>query len=105
MAHTAIGVKVGAYVYRPFEITKPGKVIAIHRRKRNPLEGIKLGDWLPVPVGTPHTKVETFLEVKWLDGTVTEEWELHLNDFNYATDEHLKKYNKFDALRAKLKPL
>lgn len=83
MAKSANQCVVGDYVYEPFAILKPGKVIAVHNIVRN---------------GYP----ERHLEVRWLDGSVTKVWELHLNDFNHATDEHLKKYNKFDAIRKTL---
>lgn len=88
MAKTATGLSVGDYVYKPFDILKPGKIVKVGTSSA--LHG-------------PHKKV---YEVKWLvDGSSSIEWELHLNDFNHATDEHLKKYNKFDAIRQKLKAL
>lgn len=77
--------QVGGYVYKPFEIMKPGKVIDICRVTH-----------AAFPEG------QRMLKVQWLDGSISEHWDNHLNCFNHATDEHLKKYNKFDALRQKL---
>lgn len=79
--------KVGDYVYRPFEILKPGKVIAVH------------------PKPEPDYNERAELEIKWLDGTITTETNLFLHDFNHAAEEHFKKYQKFDAIRKTLQSL
>lgn len=78
--------KVGDYVYKPFEILKPGKITKVFTK-----------------TGPGYTEIHC--EVKWLDGDITSHWNLNLNDFNHATNEHLNKYNKFEALRQKLKGL
>lgn len=86
MAKTFLGVvpQVGDYCYHPFAILKPGKIISVIGKCSNDTYDVK---------------------VKWLDDSVTEENTLYLNDFNHATDEHLKKYIKLDAVRQRLKVL
>lgn len=84
MSKTLKNPKVGDYVYRPFEILKPGKVISIRE----------------IPKNDPWNRY--YVTVKWLDGSSTEEQSTSLSDFNFATDEHLRKFQKFDALRNKL---
>lgn len=81
MAKSATKAKIGDYVYKPFKILNPGKVVDEFFNS-----------------STGHRS----LKVKFLDGTIETIWGLNLNDFNHATEEHLKKYNKFDALRKKL---
>ncbi len=77
--------KVGDFVYKPFDPLKPGKIISV------------------IPYVTRGGIKSNKCEVKFLDGKV--EWieAIQLNDFDYHTEEHLKKYNKFEALRVKLR--
>ena len=79
--------KVGDLVYFPFQILKPAKVISV----------VKSGKSYPYP--------EYNVTMKFLDGHTEVGPEWSLSDFNHATDEHLSKYNKFDAIRQKLKAL
>lgn len=77
--------QIGDLCYHPFAVLKPGKII-----------------WVAAQSDFDGTYN---VNVLWLDESVTTENTLDLNDFNYVTEEHLKKYNKFDALRLKLKVL
>lgn len=81
MAKSATKAQIGDFVYKPFKILNPGKVI---------------DEFINSSTG------ERSLRVKFLDGSIETIWDLQLNDFNHATEEHLKKYNKFDTLRKKL---
>lgn len=95
-----VGV-VGDYVYRPFGIMKPGKIIEIVIASTEGIAGDETNGWAHKI--NPGDRV--FI-VKWLhDGSVTQELGLFLHDFKYATEEHLKKYNKFKTLCDKLDQL
>ena len=93
MAKTARSPKVGDYVYKPYEPMNPGKVTKVSRSHRNPFGN------------PPDDTLNTYATVVFMDGEVAEIWDNQLNDFDHLTDEHLKKFKKFDGFRQKLADL
>lgn len=83
--------KVGDFVYQPYSPQKAGKVIKTEIKSKR------------FPNGNSEDYL--YVTVKFLDGTVKELWELHLNDFNQLIADHEKKLQTHRSKLVKLQQL